>query len=134
MGKFGLVMICFGVLCVADLVFEPLLWLPLGMYSYAGAIEWMTVLQGHYYQFPLFEGIFWPATWTVLTAIRYFRNDRGLTVAERGVDELHGGRKAKSAPHARPDRNMQLGLHGLQHSGGYLRALQQTVSQGCLEH
>jgi hypothetical protein len=87
MGKFGLAMCCMGVFVIADLIVEPM-FLFLGFYTYPGAISWMTLSHGHYYQLPLYEAVLFPATVTVWTCLRHFRNDRGQTVAERGSDEL----------------------------------------------
>lgn len=87
LGTFGLVMVAFGTMVAADVVME-LVWLRFGLYTYAGSISWLTLFHGHYYQYPIYEGIFWGANWAAMSCLRYFRNDKGQSVAERGVDEL----------------------------------------------
>jgi hypothetical protein len=95
MGKFGLAMCCMGVFVVADLIIEPMFML-LGFYTYPGAIEWLTLFHGKFYQLPLYEAVLFPATVTSWTCLRYFRNDKGLTFAERGVDEVRRNPRSKS--------------------------------------
>ena len=87
MGKVGLAATCFGVLAAIDVFVEPL-WLMLGLYSYVGPIRSLTIFYGHYYQFPLYEAVIWPLAWTLMACLRYFRDDQGRTVVERGVDKL----------------------------------------------
>lgn len=87
MGKVGLVLVGFGFFLVFGGVVEQV-WMRLGIYTYPGAIKSLTLFPGHYYQYPLYEMVFFAATFTAWASIRFFRNDRGETVAERGVEEL----------------------------------------------
>jgi hypothetical protein len=90
LGPMGLL----GALFITMVVVDVLLEIPytrLGIYSFAGAIEGWTLFHGHYYQFPIYEALLWPFCWTVMTAIRYFRNDRGQSILERGIDEVRIG-------------------------------------------
>lgn len=96
MGKVGLALACFAVLAAIDLLVEPA-WLMLGLYSYVGPIRWLTVFHGHYYQFPLYEALIWPLCWTLMACLRHFRDDRGHTVVERGVERLNLGTRATTA-------------------------------------
>lgn len=82
-----LIGICAACMFLFDVMIEPL-WLRLGFYSYAGAISWMTIFHGHYYQFPLAEGVMISAVLTGFACIRYFKNDKGETMGERGLDQL----------------------------------------------
>jgi hypothetical protein len=106
LGTFGLVMVCFGFLALSDLVFECI-FVRTGYYVYAAT--WgkdITLFSGHYYQFPLYEPVLWGGVWTVWACLRYFKNDKGQTVAERGVDELRSG--------AKPRRGLRiLALYGI---------------------
>ena len=86
-GRFGLVASCFGFFVVLDVVLEPLLMWS-GMYSYPGAIRWLTVFDGHYYQYPIYAAILMPAGWTGWACLRYFKDDHGLTIAERGLERI----------------------------------------------
>jgi hypothetical protein len=78
-------------LIVLDLVIE-VFWVRSGLFSIPGA--WgPTLFKGHYYQFPIAEAVCSGALWTSVIALRYFKNDRGETFAERGLDEFRGDRK-----------------------------------------
>lgn len=86
-GPVGLIAACW----IAALAFDLLVEIPslrTGVWAYPGGIEWLTLFHGHYYQFPIYEGLL-VATWfTALASCRYFRNDKGQTFGERGLDEL----------------------------------------------
>lgn len=87
LGKFGLFMVCFGFIFVLDVILEPV-FMALGFYTYAGAIPWMTIFHGHYYQLPIYQSVLFSATLAGWASLRYFRNDKGQTVAERGIDQM----------------------------------------------
>jgi hypothetical protein len=87
LGKFALALRCYGVFVAVDLVLE-LIFLRFGLYSFPGAISWLTVFHGHYYQFPVYEAFFFPLAWTLWACLRHFRDDKGQTFAERGLDEV----------------------------------------------
>lgn len=86
-GTFGLLAIMFGFFALVDAVVDPLGML-LGLWSYAGGISWFTIFHGHRYQYPLQEGILVGIWWTTMTCFRYYMNDRGETIGERGLDSL----------------------------------------------
>jgi hypothetical protein len=93
MGKFGLAMVCFGVFLVLDIIGEPSI-MALGFYSYPGGISWMTLFHGKYYQLPVQEMVLFPVFLTACACLLYYRNDRGQTVAEVGIDQVRcTGRK-----------------------------------------
>jgi hypothetical protein len=85
-----LVLRAFLLLCLLDFVMETV-WLTTGAYTYGGAHRGLSLWAGRYYQFPVYEVLLWGITWTGLACVRYFRDDKGRTVAERGVDELRIG-------------------------------------------
>ncbi len=89
LGTLGLIMVCFAFFVVFDVVAE-LIWMRLGLFAYPGAIRELSLFAGHYYQFPLYEALIWGGTWTAFACLRYFRNDRGQTVAERGIERVQG--------------------------------------------
>jgi hypothetical protein len=72
---------------VGDFVIE-FFFVRTGFYSYSGAVSGWTVFTGHFYQFPLYEPFAVAVLVTGWTAVRYFVDDRGETVAERGASEL----------------------------------------------
>jgi hypothetical protein len=86
-GTAGLIGVAVGVLAVVDLVME-VLWLRLGLYSFSGAIRSLTLWPGRYYQFPVYEAVCVGAVWGGIASLRYFKDDRGKTKAERGADEV----------------------------------------------
>lgn len=96
LGKVGLISAAFGIMVIFDLVLEAGFWMRTGMWVYPGAIKGLTLFYGHYYQFPIYEAVLWPAFWTFMAALRYYRNDRGETIAERGLDEIRATSKQKS--------------------------------------
>lgn len=95
LGTFGLISVAFVVCALADLVLEGLVMMPLGAYHYGGAHQPM-IFEDYYHQFPLYEAVFAGALFAGLAGLRYFRNDRGETVAERGIDRLNVSQRRKS--------------------------------------
>jgi hypothetical protein len=80
--------LCFVAMCVLDLVCEGLIWMPLGFWSYPGGHG--ILFPNTYHKFALEEMIPIGFMFTGLSALRYFRDDRGYTLAERGVSRLGG--------------------------------------------
>jgi len=76
------------ILIVLDTIFESAL-LRTGVYAYPGGIRAITLFAGQTYQFPMTEGIFYggfTAGSTLLLLL--YRDDRGQTFVERGLDKL----------------------------------------------
>ena len=65
---------------------EALVLLPTGLYTYPGAIRAVSFNAGTYYQWPVYEGLMWGGVQTALCCLRFFTDDRGRTIAERGLD------------------------------------------------
>jgi hypothetical protein len=64
------------------------IWVFMGMYHFNGAISWLTIFHGRYYQLPLNEVFLFSiclAGWAVL---RFYKDDKGLTMVERGTEKL----------------------------------------------
>ncbi|MGI8336273.1 spirocyclase AveC family protein [Actinomadura scrupuli] len=51
----------------------------------------MSINAGHYYQWPIYEGLMWVGVQAGLCCLRYFTDDRSRTVVERGLDNIRGG-------------------------------------------
>jgi hypothetical protein len=83
-----LIALTFAAFFALDFVFEAVL-IHLQAYTYTGTIHGLTVWEGTDHQLPVYEVLFWAAFWTSLTVLRFFRDDRGLTIVERGVGELN---------------------------------------------
>jgi hypothetical protein len=88
LGRSGLILICFGFIAVADLIFEAMFFTRFGFFVYPSAISWLTLFHGHYYQFPVYEAVCAGALFGSFACIRYFRDDRGLSFAERGLERV----------------------------------------------
>jgi hypothetical protein len=74
-----------------DFLMEGCLLLPIGFYTYPGAIRSVSFNAGTYYQWPIYEGLMWGGVQAALCCLRYFTDDRGRTVVERGLDSVRGG-------------------------------------------
>ena len=77
----------FCVYMVADVLVE-MFFVRTGFYSYAGAAHGWTIFTGTFYQFPMYEPFAVAVLVTGWTAVRYFVDDRGETLAERGASGL----------------------------------------------
>ena len=87
MGKRAMFGVAFALALVTNLTLEAG-WARMGLYVFASTIKPLTLFAGKYYQYPLYHGIIWAASWAGLTVLRYYRSDTGLTAADRGVDSL----------------------------------------------
>jgi hypothetical protein len=67
----------------------------MGSHSYASSIRALAVNAGKYYEFPVYQGITASLIFTTWGAMRYFRDDRGHSFAERGVDQLNVSVRSK---------------------------------------
>ena len=79
------------------LILEAAILMPIGFYTYAGADPGLSVDPSHYYKYPVYEAVLWGLLWTVWAWLRYDRNDRGETLAERGIGTLRTGPRATTA-------------------------------------
>ncbi len=86
--KFQLGLLGILILIVLDTLFESLL-LRTGVYAYPGGIREITLFAGQTYQFPLTEGLFYGGLTIGSTMLLLlYRNDRGETFVESGIDRL----------------------------------------------
>jgi hypothetical protein len=97
MSNVRLVGLTYIVFVIFDIALESS-WLRLGTFSYGGEYSngWM-IFRGHYYQFPLFEALALGAVFTGLACLRFFRDDRGQSIAERGAPQTRGGARRRAA-------------------------------------
>jgi uncharacterized protein DUF5135 len=89
----ALIATCYGAMCLFDIVIEGIIWLPLGVFEYPGG-HW-SIFPDTYHKYPLNEMFTIAGTFTAISALRYFTNDRGQTLAERGVDQVRGSNTRK---------------------------------------
>lgn len=83
-----LFLLAWAAVAVFTLILEAFVLMPLGFYTYAGASPGWSVNPGHFYKYPIYEAIVWGFAWAGWAWLRYDRNDRGETFAERGADRL----------------------------------------------
>ena len=86
-----LIVVTYAIAILFDFVMEALIMLPIGFYTYPGAIRAVSFNAGTYYQWPVYEGLMWGGVMAALCCLRYFTDDRGRTIAERGLDHVRGG-------------------------------------------
>jgi hypothetical protein len=86
-----LIAVTYAFTFVLDFVMEGCLLLPTGLFAYPGAIRAVSINAGTYYQWPVYEGLMWGGVQAALCCLRYFTDDRGRTVVERGLDRVRGG-------------------------------------------
>jgi hypothetical protein len=87
------VFILFPAMMLFDVVLEGLVAIPSGLYVYPGSH--FALFPEAYNKYPLHEAAFAGATLAGLAALRFFVNDRGETVVERGVSDLSYGTGSK---------------------------------------
>ena len=86
-----LILVTYALAFLLDFVMEGLVLLPIGFYTYPGAIRAVSFNASTYYQWPVYEGLMWGGVQAALCCLRYFTDDRGRTVVERGLDHVRGG-------------------------------------------
>jgi hypothetical protein len=86
-GKVGLISLCFVSMVAFDIILEGVIFMPLGIWEYPGG-RGFAIFSGTYHAFPVNEIITVSATFTAVACLRYFRNDRGQALVERGSEQL----------------------------------------------
>jgi hypothetical protein len=86
-GIAGLVAVCFAANMLFDLMLE-IGFVRTKLYVYTAAIPSLTLFDGNYYQFPLYESLFWGATMAGGSLLLYFRDDKGRFFVERGSEKI----------------------------------------------
>lgn len=74
---------CAAIVFVVETVF-----IRTEIWGYPGASRFLTLWPGTRYQYPLLNPILAGLVFTVLVALRYFKDDHGRSFAERGVESL----------------------------------------------
>ena len=87
MGKVGVFLVGMAVVGVFDLFLELFL-IRAQMWSYPLAIRSLSINAGSIYQFPVYESFLFGACWTATAGLRFFRDDKGRSVVERGASAM----------------------------------------------
>jgi hypothetical protein len=97
MGPIAKVAFIVVALTVLDTIIESLL-LRTGIYAYPGGIRSITLYAGHTYQLPMSEPVLFAGlALGAVACLSYFRDDRGQTIVERGLDRVNVGTKRRQA-------------------------------------
>ncbi|MHB8695524.1 MAG: spirocyclase AveC family protein [Solirubrobacteraceae bacterium] len=96
MGPVGLIGTVFAFFVAFDVILEGFILMPLGAYTYAGAPNWSSINSGHFYKYTVLEGVFFGAAWTCWASLRYFKDDHGRTIVERGIDRVNASEAQKT--------------------------------------
>jgi Spirocyclase AveC-like len=70
-----------------DLLLEHII-LRSELFNYASTVPELTLWAGLIYQFPIYEALSWCGCLTAWSCVYYFRNDRGESFIERGIDKM----------------------------------------------
>ena len=81
-------------MCTFDIVFEGLIFLPFGAWEYPGG-HIAALFPSTYHKFPLNQMLTVSALFTAVASLRYFTNDRGEMIVERGIDKVKAGPRTK---------------------------------------
>jgi hypothetical protein len=84
---FRLIWQTYAVMIVGDVIVE-LIMTRTGLISYPATIPELTLFAGTDHQFPLYEPLSWPGTFIILSCLHFFRDDKGRSWPERGIDKI----------------------------------------------
>jgi hypothetical protein len=86
--------ICFAAMFVFDVILEGIIFMPLGVWEYPGGH--FSIFPNTYHKFPLTEMFTAGGMFAAVAILRFFKNDRGETLADRGVESLKVSDRKKS--------------------------------------
>jgi hypothetical protein len=86
-GTLGLLTVALATGIVMDFGYEVFM-CRTSLYAYPGTVHSISLWGGQRYQFPVYEALFWGFVWAATGVLRYFRDDRGRSVVERGAESL----------------------------------------------
>jgi Spirocyclase AveC-like len=85
----GLLIVAVSVGVIGEILLDGVLFAQLGFFSFPGG--WLPLFyEGKFSQYPLNEALHTGLWFGVLFCMRYFTNDRGESLAERGASGLRG--------------------------------------------
>jgi len=80
----------------AGLAVVELLWMRAGGYVYPASDPSWTLFAGHHYQIPIYEIVIDGIIGAAMSWVVFFRNDKGETVMERGLNDLKVSTRKKT--------------------------------------
>jgi hypothetical protein len=92
----GAFAVLFAIFVTLDLIFEQLLMVRTGLWGYPGAPRLLTMWGGRQWQFPVWAALFTASMSLTWTATRWFKDDRGRSFVERGVEELGFSKRVRT--------------------------------------
>ncbi len=94
-GPGRLIAMAFVIGFVFDTVLEGFIWMPLGLYNEPG-VPGPSLFPNSYFKLPFLEVFFASVLMTAWASLRYFKNDKGETLVERGITDLKAGTGKKT--------------------------------------
>ncbi|MBT8338738.1 MAG: spirocyclase AveC family protein [Desulfatitalea sp.] len=91
----NLIGLTFLTICVFDLVLETFI-LRTHIFNYGSTVPRLSLFAGKYYQFPIYEMLSWSACYLALACLRFYRDDKGQSFVERGIDHLRAPTRLKT--------------------------------------
>lgn len=90
----GLFAVAWVGLGIGIFLLEEFLMIRPGWLSWSGVPHELAIFAGTEYQFPWTEAFFYGATCAAMASLRFWRDDRGQSVVERGADSVSVRRRA----------------------------------------
>jgi Spirocyclase AveC-like len=94
LGTPGAVFAAYLVPALGDVVLEGFVWMKTGFYAYPGA-PGPHLFPGHASAYPILEGILIGCLIFPYALLRYYKDDKGYTFVERGIDKVRVGKNTK---------------------------------------
>jgi hypothetical protein len=88
MGPIGLISIAVTTSAIIDFVLE-VPWLQMNLYAFPGSIEWWSLFPAQRVAMPFNEAVTMGLFCGFAGALRYYRDDKGRSLVERGTDKLN---------------------------------------------
>gem|GEM_PF-854801 len=84
---FAMIAQTFGLMLIVDVVVENIM-VRTQLISYGSTVKSLTLFAGTDHQFPIYEPFSWCGTFILLSCLHFFRDERGRSWPERGIDKL----------------------------------------------
>lgn len=94
LGIVGALIAAYVACVIFDVVLEGFIWMKTGFYAYPGA-PGPKLFEGSFTAYPFVEGILIGFLLTPYALLRYYKDDKGYTIVERGVENLRVGSRTK---------------------------------------